>query len=111
MNLFELPARLGGEGGTGILWETPDLRVERIVSTGQVSPEGFWYDQEEDEWVSVLEGEGEVEFPGGEKRRLKRGDTLFLPAHLRHRVSFTTARPPCVWLGVFGRRDGRADSR
>ena len=111
MNLFELPARLGGEEVTEILWETPDLRVARIVSAGQASPEGFWYDQAEDEGVSVREGEGEVEFPGGEKRRLKRGDTLFLPAHLRHRVSFTTARPPCVWLFVFGKGYGRADYR
>ena len=26
------------------------IRVERIVSNGQVTPEGEWYDQDLDEW-------------------------------------------------------------
>lgn len=103
MNLFALPNGIHQQEITDILWETGSLRVERIVSCGQVSPEGFWYDQEEDEWVSVLEGTGEVEYPDGTTSRLDRGDTLFLPAHTRHRVSFTSQNPPCVWLCVFGK--------
>ena len=100
MNLFELPAGIHREEIADILWQTEALRVERIVSWGQVSPEGFWYDQEEDEWVSVLEGT---------KTRLGRGDALFLPAHVRHRVSFTSKEPPCVWLCVFGKTVPESD--
>ena len=109
MNLFELPAGIHREEISDILWQTEALRVERIVSWGQVSPEGFWYDQEEDEWVSVLEGAGEVEFSDGTKTRLGRGDALFLPAHVRHRVSFTSKEPPCVWLCVFGKTVPESD--
>ena len=53
MNLFDLPARMPCEA-SGLLLERPGLRIERIVSWGQCSPEGFWYDQEEDEWVCLV---------------------------------------------------------
>ena len=103
MNLFALPAGIHREEITDILWETDALRVERIVSCGQASPEGFWYDQEEDEWLAVLAGTGEVEFADGRKACLSAGDTLLIPAHARHRVSFTSTEPPCVWLCFFVR--------
>lgn len=99
MNLYRLPPVSGGEIAD-ILWQAEGLRVERIVSRGDVSPAGFWYDQEEDEWVAVLEGEAELEFPSG-KVRLRRGDTLLIPAHRRHRVSRTSIEPPCIWLCVW----------
>ena len=59
--------------------------------------------------MSVLEGAGEVEFSDGTKTRLGRGDALFLPAHIRHRVSFTSKEPPCVWLCVFGKTVPESD--
>ena len=74
------------------------LRVERIVSCGQVTPPGEWYDQDWDEWVLVLEGEARLAFADGTETPLHRGDTAFLPAHCRHRVTFTSN--PCVWLAV-----------
>ena len=86
------------------LWRTGAFRVERIVSSGFVSPPSFWYDQDEDEWVAVLSGEGTLEFGDGSLETLKEGDWVFLPARLRHRVAFTTTEPPCVWLAVFGRK-------
>ena len=100
MNLYALPPASGGEI-TDILWQAGELRVERIVSRGDVSPDGFWYDQEEDEWVAVLEGEAELEFDSG-RVALRRGDSLLIPAHRRHRVIRTSAEPPCIWLCVFG---------
>lgn len=109
MNLFSPPPSFGPEEELAVLWERPGARVERIVSSGHSSPPGFWYDQEEDEWVSVLEGAGEVEFSDGTKTRLGRGDALFLPAHVRHRVSFTSKEPPCVWLCVFGKTVPESD--
>ncbi len=33
---------------------TPNVAIERIVSTGQASPPGHWYDQERQEWVILL---------------------------------------------------------
>ena len=77
-------------------------RLEHIVSTGQSSPPGFWYDQEEDEWVCLLQGEAVLEL---ESRQvpLRRGESFFLPAHCRHRVASTSSDPPAVWLCVFFR--------
>ena len=75
---------------------TGKTRIERIVSNGQTSG---WYDQTEDEWVCVLQGIGELTYADGSKQRLHAGDTAYLPAHCRHRVSYTSK--PCVWLCVF----------
>ncbi|WP_105168040.1 cupin domain-containing protein [Pseudoalteromonas sp. T1lg23B] len=77
------------------------LRIERIVSYGQTSPDSFWYDQDEHEWVMVLAGCGTVEFIDGEKHVLKCGDFLNIPAHTKHRVSHTAPSEATVWLAVF----------
>ena len=56
-NLFEnAPHGLEQEFVESIL-STSGVRIERIVSSGQSSPQGFWYDQDEGEWVVVLQGE------------------------------------------------------
>ncbi len=81
---------------------TGSFRVERIVSFGASSPPSFWFDQEEDEWVVVLSGEGILEFEDERRDVLKEGDWVFIPARVRHRVASTTKAPPCVWLAVFG---------
>lgn len=76
------------------------VRVERIVSAGQVSPPGFWYDQDEHEWVAVLAGEASLEVEGEPAPLvLAAGDWVLLPAHRRHRVLATAV--PTVWLAVF----------
>lgn len=77
------------------------FRLERIVSTGQTTPLGQWYDQTEAEWVLLLAGEAELEFADGENIRLKPGDHLLIPARRRHRVSFTSTAQPTVWLALF----------
>jgi cupin 2 domain-containing protein len=80
---------------------TEHIRIERIVSCGQASPPGFWYDQEWQEWVFLLEGAAAVAFDGGEEpRRLLPGDHLAIPAHRRHRVAWTAPDRPTVWLAV-----------
>ncbi len=82
------------------------VRIERIVSSGCASPQDFYYDQKEDEWVAVLQGCGTVAFYSGntliKKFVLRAGNTLFIPAHQRHRVLATSDNPPCIWLCVFG---------
>ncbi len=103
MNLFDLPPQSPDEL-TGELLRTPGLRLERIVSWGQASPKGFWYDQEEDEWLCLLQGTALLSFLQYDVF-LTRGDVLLLPAHLRHRVEATSIDPPAVWLCAFGKFD------
>lgn len=101
MNLFDdLPTSLKAEQILPLL-ASGSVRIERIVSTGQASPAGFWYDQEEHEWVVVLRGSGVVEFEDGKQITLNPGDHLHIPPHLRHRVLETSGEEPTVWLAVF----------
>lgn len=95
----------GGTGGNIGPRGIPSGGADRVHR--QVSPPSFWYDQEEDEWLVLLRGEGRVAYPDGKEDRLLPGDTLFLPAHRKHRVSYTSAQPPAVWLCVFGRMEGK----
>jgi len=80
---------------------TPNVRIERIVSTGQSSPPEGWYDQDEHEWVMVLQGAAVLSFEHGEEQRLQAGDYLNIPAHCRHRVAWTDPDQSTVWLAVF----------
>ncbi len=82
-----------------VLLSRPGARLERIVSDGQVSPPGFWYDQPEDEWVALLQGTAALEFADGAQRELHAGDALLIPARQRHRVSRTG--PRTIWLALF----------
>jgi cupin 2 domain-containing protein len=87
--LFETLAAHGG------------VRVERIVSTGQVTPPGEWFDQPHDEWVVIIAGAAHLRIEGEENyRKLESGDWIMLPAHCRHRVTWTQEDPPTVWLAV-----------
>ena len=99
MNLFtELPAKLPTELFTTLL-EADNLRIERIVSHGHASPEDFWYDQDQNEWVIVLKGAARLRFEDGTVE-MKHGDFLNIPVHKKHRVEWTTPDEPTVWLAV-----------
>ena len=98
MNIFNLPAFPLPEELTTVLTGGRNVRIERIISTGQISN---WYDQEQAEFVVLLEGNAVVEFEDNKSVALSRGDTLIIKPHERHRVSFTSSEPPCVWLCVF----------
>lgn len=100
-SLMGLPANPKDEELVEDIFRTASFRVERIVSSGQTSPPGFWYDQEEDEWVALLQGEAVLEFEDGSAETLRSGEWVFLPAHMRHRVASTSVDPPCIWLAVF----------
>ncbi len=103
LNLFAIPKGPMPEERVDLLARGDGLRIERIISLGHVSPPDFWYDQELDEWVVLLQGEAEIRFADGRTKALKAGDCLFLPAGLGHRVDRTTDDPPCIWLAVHGR--------
>lgn len=101
-NLFaDLPTALPKELVT-ILAENRHIRIERIISTGHTSPEGFWYEQQEVEWVVVLKGEAKLFFEGDEQPiTMRPGDHRLIPAYRKHRVEWTTSNEPTVWLAVF----------
>ncbi|MCU8148017.1 cupin domain-containing protein [Vibrio vulnificus] len=95
-NLFDyLPSSLAQEQFDDLL-QLDNVRIERIVSHGHHSPETGWYDQEEHEWVVILQGEGEIEFEAGNIVHLTKGEHLFIPAHQKHKVRWTTPseQPP-----------------
>ena len=78
------------------------LRVERIVSHGHTSPEDFWYDQAEAEWVMVFRGAARLQIEGEtQPRTLQAGDAVYLPPHCRHRVDWTDPNQTTVWLAIF----------
>ncbi|ACA20724.1 Cupin 2 conserved barrel domain protein [Methylobacterium sp. 4-46] len=102
-NLFDAlpPPGTPDETVTALL-ARPGLRVERIVSTGQASPPGFWYDQAEDEWVLLLAGAARLRLADEpEARVLAPGDHLLIEARRRHRVEWTSPDTPTLWLCVF----------
>jgi cupin 2 domain-containing protein len=82
------------------LLESPHVRIERIVSRGHCSPEGFWYDQPQHEWVMLLAGAARLRIEGAEPIDLTPGAFLNLPAHQRHRVEWTHPDEPTIWLAV-----------
>jgi cupin 2 domain-containing protein len=101
MNLFSsLPDASSGEC-IDSLFERPGCRVERIVSLGQSSPPGFWYEQDWDEWVLILAGGAVLTMETQPKAvSLARGDYLMIPAGVRHRVESTEAETPTIWLAI-----------
>ena len=80
-----------------------NIRIERILSHGHSSPEEGWYDQEEHEWVLVLEGQGVIEFSDGRIVTLSKGDYLNIPAGEKHKVLGTDKDSVTIWLAVFYR--------
>jgi len=88
-----------GEVFTTLL-ERKGTRLERIVSRGQTTPRDQPYDQPHDEWVMLLAGAARLWTETDGERPLAPGDALLIPAHVRHRVTWTQADPPTVWLAL-----------
>lgn len=102
-NIFSLPELpySSKEEIVSILAQSENLRLERIVSCGQQSPEGFWYNQDENEWVILLKGFATIEFENNRIVELSQGDYINIPANQKHRILKTSENPECVWLAVF----------
>ncbi len=101
-NIFaDLPVTQEAAERLEILLARPGLRIERIVSSGQASPAGFWYEQADAEWVVLLAGEALLRFEDeSEARRMHAGDWICIEPGRRHRVEWTAANTPTVWLAV-----------
>ena len=99
-NLFkQLPDNLDNEIFE-ILVQSEHVKVERIISKGHSSDEGYWYDQGQNEWVMILQGEAILSFQSGNDIHLKVGDHLNIPAHQKHRVKWTLPDTETIWLAV-----------
>ncbi len=86
---------------TETLLDIQQFRLERILSTGQKTPPGEWYDQNTNEWVILLSGEAGVLFEGeAEACVMRPGDYVDIPAHRRHRVEWTDPEQKTVWLAL-----------
>ena len=80
---------------------SPNVRIERIVSRGHAGAPDAWYDQDDAEWVMVVSGSAGLWFDGEPAPRvLKAGDHVHIPAHVHHRVAWTDAHEPTIWLAV-----------
>ena len=98
-NLFaNLPENAAEELFTTLL-QHQGCRIERIVSYGQSSPEEFWYDQNWDEWVLLLQGSAELDVDG-QMVKLVPGDHVLIKAGQKHRVTHTDQNQPTVWLAI-----------
>ena len=108
-NLFDdLPVRLPTER-IDVLVSAPGIRVERIVSTGQVTAPGEWLEQDSDEWVVVLRGRARLRIESqATPLDLQPGHHVLLRAHVRHRVEWTDDVGPTVWLAVHYRAGNHA---
>ncbi|MEW6659744.1 MAG: cupin domain-containing protein [Thermodesulfobacteriota bacterium] len=100
-NLFSGIPREFPQEITEVLLETPGFSLERIVSSGQATPPGQWYDQETHEWVALLSGAAALLFAGEDQVRIMHpGDYVLIPAHCRHRVAWTDPEQKTVWLAL-----------
>ena len=100
-NIFaDIPVQLPDELFEDLL-KTAGVRIERIVSHSHRSPEGFWYDQDQSEWVIVLKGRARLQFDGqADTIELGAGDYINIPSHTRHRVEWTDPAADTIWLAV-----------
>ena len=93
-----IPANLSEELFETIL-SKPGLRIERIVSHGQASPPGFWYDQQQGEFVLLLKGKARLQFES-ETIDLVPGSFVDISPHRRHRVEWTDPEQETIWLAI-----------
>ena len=98
MNIFEIEKlpEIGEEEIVDILKENEDVKIERIISTGQVSD---WMVQEKREYVLLIQGKADIEF-NDKTVEMKSGDTIFIEKRERHRVAYTSENPCCIWFCV-----------
>lgn len=100
-NIFELiPSTLKDELFEEIISKN-GLKIERIVSFGHTTPQDEWYDQRRDEWVILLQGEAIISFLNEDEVTLKAGDYINIPAHKKHRVSWTKPEEESIWLAIY----------
>ena len=97
--LSNIPTNLNQEIFQDII-SNDNIKIERIISKGHKSKEDEWYNQEKDEWVMVIKGNATLTFEDAEDVDLGEGDYINIPAHMKHRVSWTDAKVETIWLAI-----------
>ncbi len=77
-----------------------NFKLERIISYGHTSPETGWHDQNHDEWIMILKGDAIITFEDKNDVKLIEGSYLNIPAHTKHRVSWTSQKTETIWLVI-----------
>ncbi|MCJ8348877.1 cupin domain-containing protein [Moritella sp.] len=99
-NIFDsIPSDLSSEIFDDLV-SSDTVKIERIISKGQTSPDFGWYDQAQSEWVIVIAGSAIIDFDDKPSITLKAGDYLNIPAHQKHKVAWTDPDVETVWLAV-----------
>lgn len=81
--------------------ENENIKIERIISEGHATSEGYWYDQDQNEFVMLLQGKAQISFTEDEPVVLNPGEYIIIPAHKKHRVEWTSKIEKTLWLAVF----------
>lgn len=101
-NLLDASLPPPGQESHRLIQAGQNWRLEVISSLAASSPEGFWYDQSEHEWLTLLRGSAGLRLRDpDEYLDLSVGDQLHLPAHRLHRVERTDPPPGTIWLAFF----------
>lgn len=98
--LMDLPFSSADEIFESIV-ERDDIKIERIISEGQATSEGYWFDQDQHEFVLLLKGKAQLSFEDDQPVVLNPGDYIIIPAHKKHRVEWTSKIEKTIWLTVF----------
>ena len=121
MNIYDKIPESITEEIIEIMYQNPHCKVERIISNGQITTENEWYDQDQEEWIILVQGEAtilieklqeessdkcnilncNIKEESCDKVHMVKGDTLLIKSHQKHRVIYTSQNPLCIWLCVF----------
>lgn len=96
MNIFEIDKIPENEEIITILEKRDSIKIERILSKGQTTE---WMIQDKNEFVLLIQGSAIIEFED-KKIKMKKGDIVLINKGEKHRVSFTSENPYCIWLCV-----------
>ena len=121
INIFDLKDLSVNEEIIKILFKNENVKIEKIISTGQTTD---WQESNKNEFVILVQGNAEIEhydnricedknFKTNEnimknlkntndmKLQLGKGDIILIKKGERHRVSYTSKNPCCVWICIF----------
>jgi len=99
-NIFEhIPKDLQEEIFEDIV-KTDKLQIQRIISKGDSTLDSKWYNQTDNEWVIILQGEAILSFKESKDIKLKTGDYINIQAHIVHKVLWTTPDTETIWLAI-----------
>jgi len=116
MNIFDLKDLSEREEIVKILAQNENVKIEKIISIGQTTD---WQESGQNEFVILVQGEAEIEYfentnlekneniirdkknTNNKKLQLSKGDTVLINKGERHRVSYTSKNPCCIWICIF----------